>query len=113
MTHGFTPNRSRLAVAVALFAYSTIISWSYYGERSWTWAFGPGSGKYYKELVLCFVFLGSLLTGRTVLDFGDLMILGMAIPNLLGLFMLSGMVKRDLDSYMGKIKSGEIKAHVD
>lgn len=102
-----------LAVAVALFAYSTIISWSYYGERSWTWAFGPGSGKYYKVLVLFFVFLGSQLTGRTVLDFGDLMILGMAIPNVLGLFMLSGMVKRDLDSYWAKIKSGEIKAHVD
>lgn len=98
-----------LAVAVALFAYSTIISWSYYGERCWTWAFGPYSGKYYRVLVLVFVFLGSILTGSTVLAFGDLMILGMAIPNVLGLFMLSGSVRRDLDSYWGKLKSGEIK----
>ncbi len=98
-----------LAVAVALFAYSTMISWSYYGERCWTWAFGPNSGRYYRVIVLIFVFLGSILTGTTVLDFGDLMILGMALPNVLGLFMLSPIVRRELDEYMAKIKSGEVK----
>ncbi len=100
-----------LAVAVALFAFSTMISWSYYGERCWTWLFGEGSSMYYRVVFLTFTFLGSLMTGTTVLDFGDLMILGMAFPNVLGLYMLSGMVKGDLDSYWGKLKSGEIKPY--
>jgi len=98
-----------LAVAVALFAFSTMISWSYYGERCWTWLFGAGSGMYYRSVFLAFTFLGALMTGTTVLDFGDLMILGMALPNILGVIMLSGKVKEDLDSYLGKLKSGEIK----
>ncbi len=100
-----------LAVAVALFAFSTMISWSYYGERCWTWLFGPGTGMYYRAVFLAFTFLGALMTGTTVLDFGDLMILGMAFPNVLGVVLLSGGVKRDLDEYLGKLKSGEIKAH--
>lgn len=100
-----------LAVAVALFAYSTMISWSYYGERSWVWLFGEGTGMYYRAMFLAFCFLGSIMTGTTVLDFGDLMILGMAFPNIIGVLMLSGIVKKDLDSYWGKLKSGEIKPH--
>lgn len=98
-----------LAVAVALFAFSTMISWSYYGERCWTWLFGSGTGMYYRGVFLVFTFMGALMTGTTVLDFGDLMILGMALPNVLGVILLSGKVKADLDEYLGKVKSGEIK----
>ncbi len=98
-----------LAVAVALFAFSTMISWSYYGERCWTWLFGSGTGMYYRGVFLIFTFGGALVTGTTVLDFGDLMILGMALPNVFGVVMLSGKVKADLDDYLGKVKSGEIK----
>ncbi len=98
-----------LAVAVALFAFSTMISWSYYGERCWTWLFGSGTGMYYRGVFLVFTFMGALMTGTTVLDFGDLMILGMALPNVLGVILLSGKVKADLDDYLGKVKSGEIK----
>jgi AGCS family alanine or glycine:cation symporter len=101
-----------LAIAVALFAYSTMISWSYYGERSWVWLFGENSGMWYRSIFLAFCFLGSIMTGTTVLDFGDLMILGMAFPNIIGVLMLSGLVRKDLDDYMGKLKSGEIKPHV-
>lgn len=101
-----------LAVAVSLFAFSTMISWSYYGERCWTWLFGEGSSMSYRVVFLTFTFLGSVLTGKAVLGFGDLMILGMALPNVLGLYFLSGMVKGDLDSYWAKLKSGEIKPYV-
>ena len=96
-----------LSAAVVLFAFSTMISWSYYGERCWAWLFGDGSSMVYRVLFLIMVFLGSIITSTNVLDFGDLMILGMAFPNVLGLYFLSGDVKKDLDAYMKKLKNGD------
>ena len=89
-----------LAVAVFLFAFSTMISWSYYGERCWVYLFGDGSSLTYKFLFLLFTFLGSIITATNILDFSDLMILGMAFPNILGLVLLSGSVRKDLDHYI-------------
>jgi AGCS family alanine or glycine:cation symporter len=100
-----------LSAAVFLFAYSTMISWSYYGERCWVWMFGDASSRYYKALFLLFVFLGSVITSTNILDFGDLMILGMAFPNLIGVYLLSGKVKAALDDYLGKLKRGELKTY--
>ncbi|HKX46801.1 MAG TPA: alanine/glycine:cation symporter family protein [Planctomycetota bacterium] len=97
-----------LAVATMLFAYSTMISWSYYGERCWSWLFGDRSSNVYKVLFLVFTFLGSIITATQVLDFGDLMILGMAIPNVLGVLLLSGKVRAALDDYWKKLKAGEL-----
>ena len=98
-----------LSVAVVLFAFSTMIAWSYYGERCWAWLFGDGSSMIYRWLFLLMVFLGSIITSTNVLDFGDLMILGMAFPNVLGLYFLAGGVKSDLDDYLGKLKRGEFE----
>ena len=98
-----------LAAAVFLFAFSTMISWSYYGERCWAWLFGDSSSVIYRLLFLFFTFLGSILTATNVLVFSDLMILGMAFPNILGLLLLSGFVRKDLDSYEAKLKNGEIQ----
>jgi AGCS family alanine or glycine:cation symporter len=98
-----------LSAAVFLFAFSTMISWSYYGERCWVWLFGPKASMSYRMLFLCFVFLGSIITARNVLDFGDLMILGMAFPNLVGVYLLHGKVKAELDEYWRKYKAGELK----
>ena len=98
-----------LSVAVVLFAFSTIISWSYYGERCWSWLFGDGSGVIYRVIFLTFIFGGSIITAKNVLDFGDLMILGMALPNVLGVLFLSGKVKKALTEYEGKLKAGEFK----
>lgn len=100
-----------LSFAVFLFAYSTMISWSYYGERCWAWLFGDRSTRVYQGLFLLFVFLGSIITSVNVLEFGDLMILGMAFPNILGVVMLSGSVKRELNAYWAKLKSGEIRPY--
>ena len=96
-----------LSVAVVLFAYSTMISWSYYGERCWVWLFGDGSSMVYRVIFLVFVFLGSIVSATNVLGFGDLMILGMAFPNIIGILLLSGKVRRDLNEYWSRYRSGE------
>ncbi len=96
-----------LFAAVVLFAYSTCISWSYYGERCWVQLFGVRTSIIYKLLFLSFTVLGSIVTRGNILAFSDLMILGMSFPNLLGVFLLSGIVKRQLDSYWTKYQNGE------
>ena len=110
VTGGHDWFRYILYFAVVLFAYSTCISWSYYGERCWVQLFGVRSSLLYKILFLVFTFLGSIVTQGKILEFSDLMILGMSFPNLLGVFLLSGVVKRALDTYWAKYKSGELDA---
>lgn len=97
-----------LSMAVLLFAFSTMISWSYYGERSWVYLFGKKTLLAYRLIFLVFVFLGSVFSLTHVLDFSDLMILGMAFPNMLMLVLLSGKVRRSLDEYWHRYKSGEM-----
>jgi AGCS family alanine or glycine:cation symporter len=88
-----------------------MISWSYYGERCWAYLFGDNASMSYKITFLTFTFLGSIITSKNVLDFGDLMILGMAFPNVLGVVLLSGKVKRDLNTYWKLLKSGAFKEY--
>jgi len=107
-TGGYDWFKYILYVAVVLFAYSTCISWSYYGERCWVQLFGARMSIVYKLLFLGFTVLGSVVTAGNILAFSDLMILGMSFPNLLGVFLLSGIVKRRLDVYWQKYKSGEL-----
>jgi AGCS family alanine or glycine:cation symporter len=102
-----------LSVAVVLFAYSTMISWSYYGERCWVYLFGDNSSLSYKVVFLAFVFLGSIISATNVLQLSDLMILGMAFPNVLGVVLLSGKVKADLDDYWRRYKAGEFEENPD
>jgi alanine or glycine:cation symporter, AGCS family len=99
-----------LAIAAVLFAFSTMISWSYYGLKAWTYVFGNTKKmeNAYKIVFLMFVVLGSSVALGSVLDFSDMMILAMAFPNILGLFLLSGEVRADLKDYFQKLKSGEI-----
>ena len=93
-----------LSAAVFLFAFSTMISWSYYGERCWVWLFrSDNSSIVYKLIFLLFTFLGSIITATKVLEFSDLMILGMAFPNILGMLFLSRIVSRDLKDYEQKL----------
>ncbi|MBI1315144.1 amino acid carrier protein [bacterium] len=99
--------RFLLGIAVVLFAYSTMISWSYYGERCWSYLFGDRASMSYRIIFLIFVVLGSIVSATNVLEFGDLMILGMAFPNIIGLVLLSGGVARDLKSYWRKYTAGE------
>jgi AGCS family alanine or glycine:cation symporter len=100
-----------LLIAVVLFAFSTMISWSYYGERCWVQLFGPRSSLSYKVMFLLFVVLGSIISARNVLDFGDLMILVMAFPNIIGLYFLRGVVQKELVEYEQMLASGEMQPH--
>ena len=75
--------------------------------------FGARLSIVYKILFLCFTVLGSIVTAGNILDFSDLMILGMSFPNLLGVFLLSGIVKRELNKYWAKYKAGELETAED
>ena len=101
-------SRYVLSLAVMLFAYSTMISWSYYGERAWEYLFGAKSILVFRIIFVCFVFIGSVTTLRNVLDFSDMMILGMAFPNIIGVVILSPQVKATLNEYWGRLKSGQM-----
>lgn len=100
-----------LSFAVVLFAFSTMISWSYYGLKAWTYVFGETKAvaTTYKIIFCIFVVIGSSIGLGAVIDFSDLMILGMAFPNILGLIIMSGEVRRDMIDYFQRIKSGAIK----
>jgi len=97
-----------LSIAVIMFAYSTMISWSYYGERCWAYLFGDRSSMIYRLIFLSFVFLGALASAGNVKDLSDLMIFGMAFPNILGVVLLSPKVRAALKDYMSKLRSGEM-----
>ncbi len=102
-----------LLFAIVLFAFSTMISWSYYGMKAWTYLFGNNKRMetIYKIVFLFFVWVGSSSSLGAVIDFSDMMILGMAFPNILGLYFLSGDVKNELQDYFKRLKSGEIKKY--
>lgn len=95
-----------LTVAVVLFAFSTMISWSYYGLQSWLYLFGRNKvNEYiYKVLFCIFVVIGSAASLGAVTDFSDSMIFAMAIPNLIGVFLLLPKVKEELNRYLSAIK---------
>lgn len=98
-----------LAVAVFVFAYSTLISWSYYGERATESLFGKkGIGPYRVAYVLVAI-LGPMLSLSSVIDFADMMLLSMAFPNIIGMLFLSGKVRAMKLDYIARLKSGEIK----
>jgi AGCS family alanine or glycine:cation symporter len=99
-----------LTVAIFLFAFSTMISWSYYGMRAWSYLFGKSkkAEMIYKMFFLVFVVVGASVSLGAVLDFSDMMILAMAFPNIIGLYLMSGEVKADLDEYWRKLKAGEL-----
>ena len=97
-----------LSVSITLFAFSTMISWSYYGERAWVYLFGAKYSLVYKLIFLSFIVVASVVSTDIMVDFSFMLILAMALPNIFGLFVLSGDVKGYLDSYLKKLKSGEL-----
>ena len=96
-----------LALVIVLFAYSTMISWSYYGLEGWIYIFGnKRNAKFTFNGIFCaFVVIGCTTQLDAVLDFSDAMIFAMALANVLGLYILAPVVKRDLDSYWKRVNS--------
>ncbi|WP_417431784.1 alanine/glycine:cation symporter family protein [Kiloniella sp.] len=104
-----------LALAVILFAFSTMLSWSYYGLKAWTYMFGESKGAEltFKIIFCIFIIIGAAASLGPVIDFSDAAIFAMAVVNITGLYFLMPIVKRELNSYMARLKSGEIKKFSD
>jgi len=108
-----------LVIAIFLFAFSTMISWSYYGLKGFDYLFGSISEKMFgnrnvAKYFYFIVFLGFIVVGASsnlgsVIDFSDMMILSMGFPNILGLLILAPEVRKDLNIYWKQLKAGEIK----
>jgi AGCS family alanine or glycine:cation symporter len=100
-----------LTVAIVLFAFSTMISWSYYGLQAWKYLFGRSriSDLSYKLLFLVFVVIGASATMNAVISFSDAMILAMVFPNMFGLFLLFPKVKEELNRYLAAIGTEKSK----
>jgi len=100
-----------LTVAVVLFAFSSMISWSYYGYQAWSFLFGRSKlvGNIYKVMFCLFVIVGSASSLGSVIDFSDAMIFAMLVPNMIGLFFLAPKVRDELKKYLGKVKTMEAK----
>jgi AGCS family alanine or glycine:cation symporter len=98
-----------LTIAVILFAFSTMISWSYYGMQGWKFLFGKGkiTDLVYKILFLMFVIVGASISLGAVIDFSDAMIFAMVVPNIIGVIMLSPVIKRELAKYTNAINKKE------
>ena len=95
-----------LTIAIILFAFSTMISWSYYGLQAWKFLFGRSktSDLTYKILFLSFIVIGASATLDAVVQFSDAMILAMVFPNMVGLLILFPKVKEELNKYLRAIK---------
>ena len=100
-----------LAVAAILFAFSTMIAWSYYGLKSWTFLFGNSkhSENIFKVIFCIFVIIGSSVSLGSVLDLSDSMIFLMSVANLVGVYFLAGVVRKEINDYMKQISDGKIK----
>ena len=100
-----------LAVAVVLFAFSTMISWSYYGLKAWTYLFGEGkmSELVFKVMFCVFVVIGAAASLGPVIDFSDAAIFAMAVVNITGIYFLLPVVKKELASYVARLADGSIK----
>ena len=92
-----------LSLAAFLFAFSTIISWSYYGQQCFSFLFGESYILFYKIMVLIVIFLAAFAHSTVIMDFCDLLILSMCLPNTIGLLILSGDVKKQLNEYLEKL----------
>lgn len=99
-----------LTVAIVLFAFSTMISWSYYGLQAWKYLFGrsKASDLSFKLLFLVFVVIGASASLGAVIDFSDAMIFAMVFPNMIGLLFLFPKVKQELNRYLAAIKNSKV-----
>lgn len=102
-----------LSIAVILFAFSTMISWSYYGVKAWTYVFGKSNAAVitYKVIFCLFIVIGASASLGGVIDFSDGMLFAMSLPNILGCYILAPLVKKDMQSFLTRVKKGKIEVY--
>lgn len=98
-----------LSISIILFAFSTQISWCYYGERGYQYLFGLKTVVIFRLIFVSCVFVGAVADLGPVLGFSDLMLLSMAFPNIIGGVILAGLVRRKLKDYWSRYKQGDFK----
>lgn len=100
-----------LALAAFLFGFSTIISWGYYSSKIWEFLWGGSSRSMniFKITYCVLLIPGAVFKVQTVYDLMDSMFFLMAIPNIIGIYLMAPELKRDLKSYIARVKSGEVK----
>ncbi|MBT7641506.1 MAG: alanine:cation symporter family protein, partial [Rhodobiaceae bacterium] len=98
-----------LSFVALMFAFSTMLAWAYYGIKGWTFLVGEGKLKERAfGVVFCiFIVIGASIQLSVILDFADALIFVMAIPNIIGLYILAPDVKKDLQVYMAKLKDAQ------
>jgi AGCS family alanine or glycine:cation symporter len=107
-SHAFERNLSwsppLLALAATLFALSTMVSWSYYGLKGWTYLFGTDkrTSNIFNLIFCVFVALGCTIQLEAVLEFSDAMVFLICVPNIFGLYILTPIVKRELAAYLAR-----------
>ncbi|MBT2509380.1 alanine:cation symporter family protein [Streptomyces sp. ISL-98] len=96
-----------LTIAVMLFAISTVLTWGYYGLKAWTYLFGRSraSELTYKVVYTLFAIAGSLLTLQTLIDMADAVLFMLAVINIIGLYLLAPVVKRELNSFLEFVRA--------
>lgn len=101
-----------LAIAVNLFAFSTAVTWSYYGLKGFTYVFGPGQAKElgFKAFFCLVIILGCTMDLGAVVDLSDAMLFVLAIPNLAGMYLMASEVREEIDGYIADVESGAVKA---
>ncbi|MFF5985669.1 alanine/glycine:cation symporter family protein [Prauserella flavalba] len=100
-----------LTIAVVLFALSTIITWGYYGQKAWAFLFGKSrtAERVYQAIFCLLTIAGCVLTLGSVLSFADAVLFLLALFNIIGLYLLVPVVKREVADFAGKLRSGEVK----
>lgn len=103
-----------LLLCMMLFVYSTLIGWSYYGVKGFDYVFGGLSKrltgkriyaeKTYQLLFLFMIVVGTTTSLNSIIDFSDMLVLSMSVPNIIGLYILAPVIKTELKNYRTKIK---------
>ncbi|MEM8666310.1 MAG: alanine/glycine:cation symporter family protein [Planctomycetota bacterium] len=98
-----------LTIAIILFAFSTMISWSYYGLQSWKYLFGRSAvaDLTYKFLFCCVIVIGAAVSLGSVITFSDAAIFAMVFPNMIGLFLLFPKVRRELKTFLSACREAD------
>ena len=100
-----------IALAGILFAFSTMIAWSYYGLKGWTYLVGESrvADLGFKAVFCLFVVVGCSIQLNAVLDFSDALVFLICVPNILGLYILAPVLKRKLETYNGRLVNDQIR----
>lgn len=97
-----------VTLGIVTFAFSTILGWSYYGEKCFEYLFGDQYTRYYRIVWIAFVFIGAVTELKLVWNFSDVMNAMMAVPNLIGLIGLSGLLARETREFEKGVRDGSI-----